>query len=173
MPNRIGKTWLLIAGVIAMPALASQDLNTALGGAAAGVAGTIIGQQMGGQTGALAGAAIGGAVGSAATTKHGRRNEAALGGAIGALSGAALGQQVGGENGQLLGAGIGGAAGAVLGAKTGDSGKSAGKRHYYPERDEHHAPHKPWKPSWQKPHHHENDYYRPHPGPGHHRGHRR
>lgn len=110
MPNSTAIAWLLVMGTLSGSAWASQDLNTALGGGAAGVAGSIIVRNSVARLAPLAGAAIGGAVGSAATTRHGKRNEAALG-AIGALSGAAIEQQVGGDNGQLIGAGIGGAAG--------------------------------------------------------------
>ena len=84
----------VVAYVLASPAFAGEDLNTAIGGAAGGVAGTILGEQFGGQTGALAGAAIGGALGGAATANHGNKNEAALGGAVGALGGAAIGNQM-------------------------------------------------------------------------------
>lgn len=119
------KVWLLMGVLASTPVMASQTLNTAIGGGAGSVAGAILGQQMGGNTGALAGAAIGGALGGAATAHRGQKNEAALGGALGGLGGAAIGNQMGGQNGQLIGAGVGGATGAVLGGRSDND-----SRHY-------------------------------------------
>jgi hypothetical protein len=63
---------LISCSMLAMPVMASDTVDAAIGGAVGGATGAVIGSELGGREGAIAGAAVGAAVGTAVATNDGK-----------------------------------------------------------------------------------------------------